>query len=87
MLMSPANIKVNDGEIARDLAIAGIGLTLLPKFFVLNQLNSGELVEVLEGELDSYGAIYAVYPQCKHITPKVRAFIDFMISYFNECKI
>ncbi|MEM7016573.1 MAG: LysR family transcriptional regulator [Pseudomonadota bacterium] len=80
------NVTVNNGEIARNLAVGGLGLALLPQFFVLDQLSSGKLVEVLEGQADSYAGIYAVYPQSRHLTPRVRAFIDHLVAYFEHLK-
>ncbi|MEM7101399.1 MAG: LysR family transcriptional regulator [Pseudomonadota bacterium] len=76
------NVTVNNGEIARDLAAQGVGLALLPEFFVLDQLKQGDLVEVLRGKVDSQVGFYAVYPQSRHVTPKVRAFVDFISDYF-----
>ena len=83
-LVLSGNITVNDGEIARDLAIEGVGLTLLPQFFVLNQLKTGQLVEVLQGHVDSKVGLYVVYPNNKYLTPKVRVFIDFVVDYFQN---
>jgi DNA-binding transcriptional LysR family regulator len=35
-----------------------------------------------DGELE--GAIYAVYPHRKHVSPKVRVFLDFMAEYIGD---
>ncbi|MEM9529942.1 MAG: LysR family transcriptional regulator [Pseudomonadota bacterium] len=78
------NVTVNNGEIARDLAVQGLGLTILPEFFVLDQLDSGELVEVLSGQVESSIGLFAVYPQSRHTTPRVREFIDFCAQYFDR---
>ncbi|MEM9621896.1 MAG: LysR family transcriptional regulator [Pseudomonadota bacterium] len=78
------NVTVNNGEIARDLAVQGIGLVLLPQFFVLDQIKHGQLVEVLEGQVDSNVGMYVVYPQSRHLAPKVRAFVDCLVEYFEQ---
>lgn len=78
------NVLVNNGELARNLAISGLGLALLPQFFVHDQLKKVELEEVLKGQVDSYGAVYAVYPKTRHPSPKVRAFLDHTIAYFDQ---
>ncbi|MEM7083964.1 MAG: LysR family transcriptional regulator [Pseudomonadota bacterium] len=77
------NIKVNNGEIARDLAVAGVGVALLPDFFVRDTLRMGDLVEVLQDQVDSSIGLYSVYPQSKHVPIKVRAFIDFVVDYLH----
>lgn len=78
------NIRVNNGEIARDLAIAGVGVALLPDFFVREQLKRGELVEVLTGMTDSSVGLFVVYPQSKHVSTKIRAFLDFLVDFLQE---
>ncbi|MEM8561830.1 MAG: LysR family transcriptional regulator [Pseudomonadota bacterium] len=80
------NVTVNNGEVARNLATQGIGLALLPHFFVANQLASGELLEVLKGQVDNQVGFYVIYPHSRHITPRVRAFIDFIVDYFEQMK-
>lgn len=81
------NVTVNNGEIARDLARQGVGLALLPRFFVIDQLENGELTEVLKGKVDSKIGVYIVYPNNRHLSPKVRAFIDFVVEYFDHLKL
>ena len=78
------NIVVNNGEIARNLAEQDVGLALLPEFFVRNQLAQGTLISVLEGQVDSQVGFFAVYPQNRHLTPKVRAFIDYVVDYMDR---
>lgn len=78
------NVAVNSGEIARDLAVHGAGLALLPRFFVNKQLENGELVEVLKGQVDGTVGFYAVYPQSRHVAPKVRAFIDYVVDFLRK---
>lgn len=78
------NITVNNGEIARDLARQGLGLALLPHFFATEQLQTGELVEVLEGQVDSSIGLFIVYPQSRHQAPKVRSFVEHVIQHFER---
>lgn len=78
------NITVNSGEIARSMAIEGLGLTLLPRFFVLKNLKNGQLVSILEDDIKSDAGLYAVYPQGRHKTPKVRCFIDYVIARIEQ---
>lgn len=72
--------RVNDGETARNFAIAGLGLARLPGFFVNDALTSGELVEVeLDAREDEIG-FFAFYPPSRHLSPTVRALIDMMVA-------
>lgn len=74
------NTQVGDGEIARQLAVAGIGLARLGRFHVEAEIAAGRLVTVLDafnpGDIE---AIHAVYlGQGGFVPARMRAFIDFL---------
>jgi DNA-binding transcriptional LysR family regulator len=77
------NLRVNNGIAEREAAIKGVGVVLLPTFYVGDAIRDGRLKTLLgeyqAGEL----GIYAVYPQRKHLPPKVRAFIEFLERRFT----
>lgn len=77
-------IRVNNGEIARDAAVAGLGVTMLPTFIVNKALASGQLIKVLEDYEPPKGGVYAVYPQHRQSSAAVRAFVDFLVERFSE---
>ncbi|WP_355661462.1 LysR family transcriptional regulator [Halomonas salifodinae] len=72
------NLSVNSGPLCRDLAIAGVGLTLLPRFMVAQALADGRLVSLFDGAIDFRAGIYLVYPQRRHGSPALRCFVDFL---------
>lgn len=76
-----SNFIANGGEAVRDLAIAGLGLARLATFLVGPAIRDGRLVPVLEdfGERHEM-AIYAIYPHRRHLSPTVRAFVDFLVE-------
>jgi len=59
-------------------------VTLTPTFVVGNDIESGRLMAVLSEYKSLEVSIYAVYPQRKHLSPKVRAFIDFLSEQIND---
>lgn len=72
--------QVGDGEIARQLAVAGIGLARLGRFHIEAEIAAGRLVTVLDdfnaGDIE---AIHAVYlGQGGFVPARMRAFIDFL---------
>lgn len=75
-------IRVNNGELARDAALAGLGITALPTFIVGEALASGQLVKVLEDYEPPVGGVFAVYPQHRQSSAAVRAFVDFLVERF-----
>lgn len=77
------NAYVNNGLLASGLAMEGVGLAILPTFYVGDALRAGTLVRVLpDVRLPELG-VFAVYPERRNALPKLRAFIDFMIASFG----
>ena len=70
------NLDCNDGELLHRWASQGLGLGWRSTWEIQKQLQSGELVTVLdEYALPAYD-ILAVYPQQKNLPAKVRFFIE-----------
>lgn len=77
------NFEVNQADALYDACRAGIGLARLATYLVADDLKAGRLVPMLEDELRESTSIYAVYPHRRHLSPKVRAFVDFLVDKFN----
>lgn len=71
-------LNVNNGEIIRDAAIAGLGLAMLPLFMIGNALTEGRLVPILQGDVRSEAAIYAIWPVRSAPSRKLRMLIDLL---------
>lgn len=69
-------LVVNNHVGARDAAVAGLGIALLPRFQAAPFARDGKLVEVLTGWTRLPAPIHAVFASSRYLTPKVRAFID-----------
>ena len=72
--------EANSGVAVREAALAGLGIAQLPAFMVAPDVRAGQLVSVLEGRVAPGRPIYAVYPHRRHLSPKVRVFIDFLVE-------
>ena len=59
------------------------GIVLQPSFLLGSHLTSGALVEVMPQYRSVELGVYAVYPSRKHLTPKVRALVDFLVEAFR----
>lgn len=77
-------VAANNGEAMRDMAIAGLGLTLLPMFIVADALREGLLLPVLPQFRPLAYTIFAVYPPTRQVPAKVRAFIDHLARHITE---
>ncbi|MEP3476794.1 MAG: LysR family transcriptional regulator [Hyphomicrobiales bacterium] len=73
------NFATNYGEAITEAALSGIGIALKSKWDVLEQLKSGELVEILPNhKLEPEWGIWAVRPPGKLMSARVRIFIDYI---------
>jgi DNA-binding transcriptional LysR family regulator len=77
-------IRLNNGELARDAAIAGLGIAYLPTFITTAALRSGQLVPLLEDYPAAASAVYSVYPQHRQTSPLIHAFTDFLSAAFKD---
>ena len=75
-------VRTNNGEAMCHLALAGVGIVYLPTFFVGPDIRAKRLIPVLERFISQDSALYAVYPHARHLSPKVRAFLDFLAKTF-----
>ncbi|CCG40185.1 LysR family transcriptional regulator [Magnetospirillum molischianum] len=76
-------LRVNNGDALRVAALEGLGLACLPTFIVGEDLRAGTLVPVLAEAVHQEGGVFAVYPHARHLSPKVRAFIDYLVERFG----
>lgn len=70
--------ETNSGVAIHEAALDGIGIAQLAAYLVAPDLRAGRLVSFLEDRVAEGKPIYAVYPHSRHLSPKVRAFIDFL---------
>ncbi|MCW2293911.1 DNA-binding transcriptional LysR family regulator [Pseudomonas sp. BIGb0408] len=70
------NWRCNSGQAVLDAALGGLGLCQLPDYYVLEHLRSGALVSLLANHQPPNTAVWALYPQQRHLSPKVRQLID-----------
>ncbi|PAJ75938.1 LysR family transcriptional regulator [Pseudoalteromonas sp. NBT06-2] len=72
------SLTCNSGYALRDAAIQGIGLIKLPDYYIGEDLKSGDLVSILENYQEPEEGIWALYPQNRHLSPKVRLLVDYL---------
>ncbi len=77
-------IALNNGEAMRDMAIAGLGLAILPGFIVAAVLAGGKLRRVLPGCETRPLPIMAVWPPVSPMPAKLRALIDHLVAQLSK---
>lgn len=76
-------ISVNNGEAMRELALAGIGLAILPAFIAAAAVKEGRLVQILPGVETRKLPVIAVWPPVTPMPLKLRLFIDHLVASFQ----
>lgn len=76
-------LQANVADALRMAAISGLGLALLPTYMVGQDLRKGRLQAVLQDFIPVSLEIHAVYPHRKHLSAKVRTFVDFLHERFH----
>ena len=78
------SLQMNNSLVLREALLQGAGNMLTPTFIVGTDLQAGRLHAVLQDYKALEVSNYTVYPQQRHLSPKVRAFIDFLLERFAE---
>jgi DNA-binding transcriptional LysR family regulator len=74
------NLRSNSIEGLRAATLAGLGIGLLPTVNLADELEAGDLVRLLTDYRTSEVVVQAVYPPGRHISVKVRTFLDFLVE-------
>jgi len=74
------NLFANDGNMVRQLTLDGHGVSLLPDFFVSDDIKAGHLVPLLSEFITEEAGIYLVYQREQHRSAAVQALIDWFIA-------
>lgn len=71
-------IVMNNSLALKEAVLGGAGISRMPTFIVGEDIREKRLVPLLTGYRTLEISIYLIYPQRRHVSPKVRAFVDFM---------
>lgn len=77
------SLRATNGDMIKLAALGGVGVIRQPLFLCGEELRAGRLVEVLKEYKSIELGIYAVYPSRKHLSAKVRTFVDFVAGAFD----
>jgi hypothetical protein len=87
-VLTSGNLQTDSSSVLLTSARKGLGLVLVQESTVRRAITKGELVRVLaDYEVSSTDfdiALYAVYPNSRHVSPKTRAFVDFLVTLFRQ---
>lgn len=71
-------LTVNHLIAAKDAAMGGLGIALIPTQFCVVELAAGQLQQLLPKACPPAGSIWLMVPSRRHLPARVRAFVDFL---------
>lgn len=76
--------KSDSPELLLEMAILGHGIAALPNWMVADQLKTGSLIQVLSNYESITLPMYAVFKNDDYQPYRVRAFVDYLLDYFQS---
>lgn len=83
----PTSMICNNIETRLCFALRGRGITCLPDFAIRDAVRDGRLVTILDEYVERTVAFRVLWPASRHMTPKLRVFIDFLVQRFAASEV
>jgi len=77
-------LRANNGDLLQAAMGEGVGIALAPTFMIGEAVKAGTLMRLLQDYRLPESALHAVYPPGRHLTAKLRSFIDFLAKRFGD---
>lgn len=78
------NLNLNNAESLLEAAVAGAGITMISNFIASDALRAGLLRRILTEYVAKGPEVHAVYLPGRHMSAKVRTFIDFLLELVSS---
>lgn len=82
-------LTCNNMEALHGAVLRGLGVGCMPDFLAAAALRTGELLPLLVDHLHAPGQFNLIWPSSRHLSPKVRVFVDFISKrlFSSECQL
>ena len=81
----PSVLEANNGEYLTKSALAGMGLVYIPDFIIYKHIKLNQLIPILPETIKPEKLnVYAIYPQTRHLSKRIRFLIDFLFEYYGD---
>ncbi|MBB3194883.1 LysR family transcriptional regulator [Roseateles terrae] len=77
-------IGVNESNAHLAACVAGLGIVQTFGYAAASALRAGQLVEILQPWRPAPYPFHVVYPQARHVTPRLRVFMDWLLEVFPQ---
>jgi LysR family transcriptional regulator, regulator for bpeEF and oprC len=82
-----AHLLINDGESVIQAAMAGLGIIQIPHWLAAAPISKGKLTVIMQDTISTGSPVWIVYPQKKHLSARVHAFIDWVQELFSRTNV
>lgn len=82
-----AHLLINDGESVIQAAMAGLGIIQVPHWLAACAIGMGKLQVIMEDTICTGSPVWIVYPQKKHLSARVQAFIEWVHALFQRSNL
>lgn len=83
LMEATGTILSNNGDLLLASAVEGAGIISMPDFIVWESIQDGRLVRVLPDYTFAEVGMYAIYPPTRHLSAKIRTFVDTLVAHFS----
>ena len=74
-------LRYNNGLGLVDAALKGLGIVQLPDYYIKNYIEDGTLITLLDNYREPDEGIWALYPQNRNLSPKIRLLVDYLLEH------
>lgn len=79
-----SHIALSDSYAYTSAGLSGLGIVQMADFLMKPMIKEGRLVPILDDWINEPLPIYVVYPQNRHLSAKVRVFVDWIAELFSN---
>ncbi|MGP1664323.1 MAG: LysR family transcriptional regulator [Rhodanobacter sp.] len=79
-----AHMLINDGDSVIQAAVAGLGIIQVPHCLAASAITKGQLDVVMTDTVSTGSPVWIVYPQKRHLSARVQAFIEWISDLFQR---
>lgn len=80
-----SRFKADAADMMIEASIQGLGIVIMPVFFLTKHMESGALVKLLKSyQTWPQRSVYAVFPPNRYLSTRIRLLIDHLDTYFKK---
>lgn len=80
-----SHFGLNDSYAYAAAGLAGLGIVQMANFLLAPMIRDGRMVSLLDDWSNDPMPVHVVYPQNRHLSTKVRVFVDWVAELFANC--